>query len=179
MSVDEAKSCLGLYEKAFINEYVTLMQHKLGFIDSHDDDLKLINLLLNLLEKNGSDYTRFFRSLSSFSTIDSNLNNSIRNEFIDIKAWDDWADKYISRLVLENTNDTQRKISMNKCNPKFILRNYIAEIAIRKARDEKDYSEIDCVLSVLQNPYDEHPDMQHYADAPPDWADSVAVSCSS
>jgi uncharacterized protein YdiU (UPF0061 family) len=82
-------------------------------------------------------------------------------------------------LQQENSNDEQRKQKMNRCNPKYILRNYIAEIAIRKARDEKDYSEIDKLLTVLQNPYDEHSDMQHYAEQPPDWADSVAVSCSS
>jgi len=179
MSVDEVKSCLSLYQQAFINEYVMLMQKKLGLSQSHDDDLKLINKLLSLLEKNNSDYTRFFRELSNFSTDNIQINNKIRDDFIDIKAWDDWANLYQVRLAQENSDDAQRKVKMNQCNPKYILRNYIAEIAIRKARDEKDYSEIDRLLTVLQNPYDEHPDMQHYADQPPSWADSVAVSCSS
>jgi len=179
MTVDEAKACLGLYEKAFINEYVSLMQQKLGFTQSDNGDLKLINKLLALLEKNGSDYSRFFRSLSNFSTEKSNKNNLLRDDFIDIAAWDDWASAYSSRLKQENSNDQQRKIKMDSCNPKYIFRNYIAEIAIRKARDEQDYSEIDKLLKILQNPFDGHPDMQHYADAPPDWANSIAVSCSS
>ncbi|MFV2059408.1 MAG: YdiU family protein [Gammaproteobacteria bacterium] len=179
MTIDDAKSCLALYEKAFINEYVFLMQQKLGFSQSENNDLKLINTLLALLEKNGSDYTRFFRSLSNFSSDNIHDNNGIRDDFIDIAAWDEWANVYCARLKQENSNDQKRKITMNSCNPKFILRNYIAEIAIRKARDEKDYSEIDRLLTVLQNPYDEHPDMQHYADVPPNWANSVAVSCSS
>ncbi len=179
MSVDDAKSCLELYQQAFINEYVMLMQHKLGFVQSENDDLKLINQLLALLQKNNSDYTRFFRTLSNFSTSDTQLNNTIRDGLIDIKAWDDWASLYLSRLKQENSVDNQRKINMNACNPKYILRNYMAEVAIRKARDEQDYSEIDRLLTVLQSPYDEHPDMQHYADEPPGWADSIAVSCSS
>jgi len=181
--VDDAKSCLSLYEKAFINEYVFLMQQKLGFEQSKNDDLKLINQLLSLLEKNNSDYTSFFRQLSHFSTVDSQQSNSknisISEQMIDVAAWQDWADLYTNRLEQENSNDSQRKVAMNKVNPKYILRNYIAEIAIRKARDENDYSEIDRLLNILQNPYDEHPDAQHYADSPPDWADSVAVSCSS
>ncbi|MFV1981951.1 MAG: YdiU family protein [Thiohalomonadales bacterium] len=179
ISIDEAKSCLALYEEAFINEYVFLMQQKLGFTQSESNDLKLINQLLALLQKNSSDYTRFFRLLSNFSITNNKLNNKIRDDIIDTKAWDNWASLYTIRLQLENSNDHQRKIKMNNCNPKYILRNYIAEIAIRKAREEKDYSEIDRVLTLLQSPYDEHPEMQYYADKPPDWANSISVSCSS
>jgi len=179
MSVDDAKSCLALYEKAFINEYVFLMQQKLGFTQSKNGDLELINKLLAILENNSSDYTHFFRALSRFSTTDIQLNSNIRDKFIDLKAWDDWSNLYSSRLQQENSDENQRKINMDACNPKYILRNYIAEVAIRKARDEQDYTEIDHILNLLQTPYDEHPKMQHYAEEPPDWADSVAVSCSS
>ena len=68
---------------------------------------------------------------------------------------------------------------MKQVNPKYILRNYMAEVAIRKAEDEKDYSEIDQLLSLLQTPFDEHPTLEHYAGFPPDWASDIAVSCSS
>ncbi len=179
MTVDAAKACLALYEKAFINEYVALMQRKLGFTSSENNDLNLINQLLKLLEKNASDYTRFFRMLSDFSTSNFEHNDKIRNQFIDINAWDEWAALYQTRLIQEKSNDDKRKQQMNSCNPKYIFRNYMAEIAIRKARDEQDYSEIDTLLKILQKPYDEHPDMQHYADEPPEWANSIAVSCSS
>jgi uncharacterized protein YdiU (UPF0061 family) len=179
MAVDDAKSCLGLYEKAYLNEYVSLMQKKLGFDQSDNDDLKLINKLLAIMEKNGSDYTRFFRALGNFSTENTQDNNFIRDSLFDTTTWDDWVDLYRTRLQQENSNDQHRKSKMDSCNPKYILRNYIAEIAIQKARDEKDFSEIDRLLTILHYPYDEHPNMQHYADVPPDWANSLSVSCSS
>ena len=77
---------------------------------------------------------------------------------------------------------TARKMapgSVTRVNPKYILRNYMAEMAIRKAEEEKDYSEIDTLMTLLQSPYDEHSEYEHYAGHPPDWASQLSVSCSS
>ncbi|MGB5441135.1 MAG: hypothetical protein WBN57_00700, partial [Gammaproteobacteria bacterium] len=61
----------------------------------------------------------------------------------------------------------------------YILRNYMAQIAIDKAVQVQDYSEIDRLFKLLQTPFDEHPEMAHYAAPPPDWAEDIEVSCSS
>jgi uncharacterized protein YdiU (UPF0061 family) len=63
-------------------------------------------------------------------------------------------------------------------NPKFVLRNYLAEQAIRAAR-ERDYTELARLHDVLRRPFDEQPDREAYASAPPDWAQTLSVSCSS
>ena len=68
---------------------------------------------------------------------------------------------------------------MKRTNPKYVLRNYMAELAIRKAEDAEDYSELDRLFGVLQSPYDEQPENDDYAGFPPDWANSLSVSCSS
>ena len=68
---------------------------------------------------------------------------------------------------------------MRRSNPKYILRNYIAEIAIRKAQDENDYTEIENLMKILGTPFDEHPEFEHYAGHPPEWAQQIEVSCSS
>ena len=88
-------------------------------------------------------------------------------------------EKYKQHLALENSNDKQRQQLMLKHNPKYILRNYLLEIAIQKATKEKDYSEIDTLLKLLSRPYDDQPSMEKYAQHPPDWADQIQVSCSS
>ena len=67
---------------------------------------------------------------------------------------------------------------MNKINPKYVLRNYLAQVAIEKAQN-KDFSEVARLLAVLQRPYDEQPEHDHYAALPPDWASHLEVSCSS
>ena len=74
--------------------------------------------------------------------------------------------------------DAQRALAMNRVNPKFILRNHLAEVAIRQAR-EGDYGEVGRLLKVLQRPYDEQPEHSAYADFPPVWANQIEVSCSS
>jgi hypothetical protein len=68
---------------------------------------------------------------------------------------------------------------MNRVNPKYILRNYLAEVAIRNAEDEKDYNEIEALFNLLSNPFDEHEGLEYYANTAPDWAKGLEVSCSS
>jgi hypothetical protein len=67
---------------------------------------------------------------------------------------------------------------MNRVNPKYILRNYLAQTAIERAR-QKDYSEIDRLRQLLADPFAEQPDMETYAAPPPDWGRQILVSCSS
>ncbi len=67
---------------------------------------------------------------------------------------------------------------MDRVNPKYVLRNYLAQVAIEKAQ-QKDFSEVMRLLQILRNPYDEQPDNDAYAALPPDWAAGIEVSCSS
>jgi serine/tyrosine/threonine adenylyltransferase len=67
---------------------------------------------------------------------------------------------------------------MNKVNPKYILRNYLLQIAIDKAKQD-DFSEIEKLKQILRKPFDEQPEYERYADLPPDWAEDLTVSCSS
>ena len=59
------------------------------------------------------------------------------------------------------------------------LENYMAQIAIEKATEQQDYSEIDKLFTLMQSPYDKHPEMSHYAGLPPEWANEISVCCSS
>jgi uncharacterized protein YdiU (UPF0061 family) len=67
---------------------------------------------------------------------------------------------------------------MDQVNPKFVLRNHLAQIAIQKAQ-QKDFSEVQRLLHILQRPFDEQPEYEGYAALPPDWAAGISVSCSS
>jgi uncharacterized protein YdiU (UPF0061 family) len=63
-------------------------------------------------------------------------------------------------------------------NPCYVLRNWMAESAIRRARDG-DFGEVRALLDCLRRPFDERPQYAHYTAPPPDWADGLTVSCSS
>jgi len=174
LSSDELIAVLKTYEPHYLAHYRALMAAKLGLLEYRDDDEQLLNSLLELLQKNAVDYSLFFRQLCTFSATDQ----SVRDHFIDRIAFDLWAEQYLQRLVQQPLTDQQRCAQMLRTNPKYVLRNYMAQAAIEKAQ-QGDYSEVNLLLRVLQNPFDEHPEAEKYAGLPPDWADHISVSCSS
>ena len=101
-----------------------------------------------------------------------------RDLFVDIAAFDAWAVRYAARLRAEGSVDAERRARMNAVNPRFVLRNHLAEIAIQRA-ERGDFSEVQRLLAVLSRPFDEQPDQADCAALPPDWAQTLAVSCSS
>jgi uncharacterized protein YdiU (UPF0061 family) len=124
------------------------------------------------------DYTSFFRALSLFQTGSASLNEPLRDLFLDRESFDLWARRYENRLREEGNRDEDRLGRMNRVNPKYVLRNYLAQTAIEKAH-KKDYSEIDRLLTLLHAPYSDQPGMDAYAAPPPNWGKHLAVSCSS
>ena len=100
----------------------------------------------------------------------------MRDLFFDRESFNAWAGQYSERLAPLNMK--QRADLMLKTNPKFVLRNHVGEEAIRAAKLQ-DFSSVNTLLTLLQSPFDEHPDHDSFADFPPDWAASIEISCSS
>ena len=94
------------------------------------------------------------------------------------ERFDLWAARYRDRLQDEQSQDDERRRRMDHVNPRYILRNYLAQEAIERAQ-QKDYSEIERLLQLLHDPYKEQPGMERYAAAPPNWGKHLSVSCSS
>ena len=139
----------------------------------------MIEALLGLMHANQVDYTNLFRSLGHFKSASGEQNSAVRDQFLDRPAFDAWAEIYRARLQQEPGTDEERKARMDKVNPKYILRNYLAQVAIEKAEKTRDFSEVDRLLKLLGSPFDEQPEMEAYAASPPDWAQQISVSCSS
>ncbi len=169
-------SALDEYEAQFIEEYYKLMSGKLGLATERDEDAKLIGDLFELLQNNSIDYTVFFRRLGDFRQ--NEKNSLLQGMFMDPASFDKWAKDYEARLKAEKSDDKLRSEKMNQVNPKYILRNHLAQQAIEKAQ-LGDYSEVDALLKVLQNPFAEQPEMERFAGPPPLGMKRVAVSCSS
>jgi len=182
MDIAPLNETLQTYDDIFLAKLRQLMRAKLGLQQVQDGDGELIKNLLEILASNEVDYTHFFRLLSGFdSTLDGAevaLNSAIRDQFIDREAFDAWAVQYQQRLALESSVDDDRKVQMNRANPKFILRNYLAQQAIEQAADY-DYSLVNELLNVLANPFDEHSEFEALAALPPEWGRKMVLSCSS
>ena len=176
--IAQCNDLLADYESQYNASYLDLMCAKLGLLTTHANDGELIHTLLQGLHDNRVDYTRFFRALGDFDAATDARNDALRDQFLDRSVFDHWAGDYRGRLNTEASAPDDRRARMRRVNPKYVLRNYLAEIAIRRAQ-ARDYTEIERLLEVLQKPYDEQPEMQHYAALPPHWAGEIEVSCSS
>jgi len=164
---EELKEALSMYEKILVKEYSTLMRNKFGFSVQDESDNSLINNFLELLYTHKKDYRQSIRQLSN------------GDEHSLGEVFDPWFKDYRKRLKKEKVDLNQRHNLMNGVNPKYILRNYLAEVAIRKAEDLNEYVEIDNLFKLLRDPFDKHEGYESYDSETPEWAQNLELSCSS
>jgi serine/tyrosine/threonine adenylyltransferase len=179
MDADDAKAVLEGYEPIFLDEYSARLRAKLGLVEARDEDTELVDALFALLSANPVDFTRFWRLLGRFSEDDEGANVPLRDLFVDWAGWAAWAERYAARLEAEGSVAAERRARMDAVNPKYILRTYLAERAIRMAEDERDFSEIERLRVLLRDPFAEQPEMESYAEPPPEWGRKLVLSCSS
>ena len=193
--IEEAKPLeliLKDFQQNYLSEYLDMMRAKLGLKTISSEDGKLISGLEKVLQLSETDMTIFFRELSSIkknatagSSITTINDAFYRPEEIKkdiLKSWGKWFEKYINRLNLEEASDEERKTYMNLVNPKYVLRNYMAQLAIDSA-DKEDYSILKELHELLKKPYDEQIEFNNWYAKRPDWARNKIgcsmLSCSS
>jgi uncharacterized protein YdiU (UPF0061 family) len=178
-----ALATLATYKDTFETAMTARWSAKLGLASAEPRDGALIDDLLRRMATDHTDFAITFRRLGAFNSAPGAANSAVRDLFIDREAFDAWALRYGERLRNEESNDAQRGLRMNQVNPKFILRNHLAETAIRDAQ-AGDFAEVTRLLKVLERPFDEQASgaverTEHYAGFPPEWAQTIEVSCSS
>jgi uncharacterized protein YdiU (UPF0061 family) len=177
---DAAQAALEVYVDAYGEQFDALMHAKLGLTTTQESDRALFDALFGLMQENRVDFTLFFRRLGGLrlEAEGSEADAPLRDLFLDRAGFDAWAVQYRERLRQEHSADAARHDAMNRVNPKYILRNYLAQVAIEKAQNG-DFSEVAKLLALLERPFDEQPENESYAALPPDWASHLEVSCSS
>lgn len=98
--------------------------------------------------------------------------------FIDREAASAWLDRLLARQAQEGRPATEVAAAMNRVNPLYVLRNHLAEEAIRAAKTG-DAGEIETLMTLLRDPFTARTGYEKYASLPPDWANGIEVSCSS
>ena len=163
----------GLYKQAELSEF----RKRLGLQRQESEDEALIMQLLKLFAQQQVDMNRFFRRLSDFDGSDQAVASLM--ELIALPAAiSDWLLAYEHRLAKEIASFPIRRAQMRKVNPEYILRNYMAEEAIRAAT-EGDFSVVHNLLMLLRNPTEENEDFKRFSMSPPGWADGICLTCSS
>ncbi|WP_047550648.1 protein adenylyltransferase SelO [Psychroserpens sp. Hel_I_66] len=173
------------YKTDFQRKSFEMMTTKLGLFESDSNDKLLIQNLEDVLLLTETDMTIFFRSLSNFKKGDSKQGLDIVKEAFYVpnqisgsiaQQWRDWFQMYAERLGGETLSEEKRKAKMNAVNPKYVLRNYMAQLAIDDA-NKGDYKRIDELFQLLKKPYDEQPEHEKWFAKRPDWA-RHKVGCS-
>ncbi|MBA3011924.1 MAG: YdiU family protein [Proteobacteria bacterium] len=173
----------------------SMMAQKLGFKQFEPKtDRTLTAELLNILESAETDYTLFFRELSRLDITQKSKKTPFP-AFME-KAFyapdqitpahsgrfNTWMAAYGERLARDRISHKKKKQQMDRVNPKYVLRNYLAQTAIDKA-EKKDFSGVWELLDVMRRPYDEQPDKESFAAKRPEWArhkpGCSMLSCSS
>jgi uncharacterized protein YdiU (UPF0061 family) len=167
---EQLLAALEPYKAEYSAAMVAGLRAKLGLASAHDDDAALADDLLRLMAEDHADFTIAWRRLAS--------TDAARDCFLQRDKFDAWAQRYRERLEWEGSHDGERAARMNRVNPKFVLRNHLAQNAIEAAQ-RGEFGETERLLHVLEHPFDEQPDRETYADFPPDWASHLEVSCSS
>ena len=179
--VDATKQALDIYQGEFDGKMNALWRAKLGLATQQDGDAALLAAMFALMQANHVDFTLFFRRLGNLQLDSADADQApggLRDLFLERPAFDAWAVSYRARLRAEGSIDAGRRLAMQAVNPKYVLRNYLAQVAIEKAQN-KDFGEVCQLLKVLERPFDEQPEHERYAALPPDWASHLEVSCSS
>lgn len=191
--VEDAKpfeDALQHYVDCFEGGYRALRMQKLGLQGSDSQDKELLLSLNRALQSTEVDMTVFFRNLARcskdtdpraqesiiMSPIQSALYQSSTEELLM------WMRTYTKRLKKEEASDAERAENMNRVNPKYVLRNYLAQQAIEKS-EEGDHSQVHRLLDVMRRPFDDRPEYEEYAQKRPEWARNKpgcsTLSCSS
>jgi len=188
--ITEMEQILNSYSEIFDAEFPKMMQQKVGLTSEYD--VGFHDELTTLLTLSEIDMTIFYRNLANILKSDSPEKSFSKIEFSfyeldkitsDLKTrWFNWFTLYLEKVKKEIVLDKERKQAMNKVNPKYVLRNYMAQLAI-EAAEKKDYSLINELHILLKNPYEEQPEHKKWFAKRPDWARNKVgcsmLSCSS
>ncbi|MEM7196019.1 MAG: YdiU family protein [Pseudomonadota bacterium] len=175
-AVELATDVLNTYAKTYESASLDLKRNKLGLMQHKDEDGALYDQLLKIMEEEQLDFTNTFRWLSEFNADDVAHNSQLH------RSLGSWLESYRQRLQQESVDTKERQRAMKASNPKFVLRNWMAENAIRDARDHASYTEIERLDALLASPFEDHPEIKNredYCGSPPEWARNLSVSCSS
>jgi uncharacterized protein YdiU (UPF0061 family) len=168
------KARLDAFEPAFLKAYQARMAGKFGWSAWKSGDETLVDDWWGLLHAQRADFTLSFRRLARVHEDPE----PFLSLFGDRQPALDWLAKYRGRLDVDSMPAGERAVRMDEVNPLYVLRNHLAELAIRAAQ-HGDAGEIRTLLDLLRDPYTEKPGFEDYAAPAPEWACGLEVSCSS
>ena len=171
-TMDKMEKILVIYDKIYTRYLHYYMCKKLGLEGTVEGDPELIDDMYDMLETLHVDYTLFMRTLSHYEgDRTALLATGLYHEPMNV-----WLDRYDERI--KYIDKTERKKQMLGANPRYVLKNYMLQEAI-DAAEEGDFSIVDDLFKIAQNPFEECPEFERWAGATPQDFKNQKLSCSS
>lgn len=169
---------LETYKATYAREIDRLLREKFGLQQLDDSSWSsLLDDFYRLLQRQQIDYPQIFRALASEN------DEPILRCCPDPDAFRPWLARYREAFQIagkaQGISASEQRVLMNRVNPKYVLRNWIAEEVITQVRETGNTDQLETVMAILAAPFDEHPAHERYAQSPPAWAKDLCVSCSS
>ena len=164
-AVELANEAISAFTSRFQEHWLAGMRDKLGLSGNEEGDLELVHELLRAMHENAADFTLTFRRLCD-AAADEKADANVRGLFVDPSAYDSWAARWRSRLVVERLEPNARAQAMRDVNPAFIPRNHRVEQALGAAIEYGDFSPFAELLTVLSRPYEDQAAFADYANPP-------------
>lgn len=164
------------YQREVVAQHQAMLGERLGFTGVEAGDDELLMDLLALMHRNGVDYSNVLRDLAGFDA-DTRC-DAVRNRFADLAGIDAWLERYARRLRMQPEPAPVRQARQRACNPRFILRNHVAQEVINAA-EAGDFAPLADYAAVLARPHEAWPQHAAWAEDAPDWARQLEISCSS
>lgn len=179
---------LAVYDEVYSTESTRIYAGKFGFSAWQEGDADLIGDVFKLMQLAEVDMTEFFRKLAEVDVAHASpavLHSAFYREDLFAQYQADfaaWLLRYVQRVEHEDQFDAPRISRMHQLNPRYVMRNYLAQQAIDSAT-AGDASKIIELLEVMRQPYTVQPGREAYSAIRPDWARQKAgcsmLSCSS
>lgn len=160
---------LECFESDFLNFYQQGLAKKMGLPDFHIESWDCAIQFLNILKAEQLDYSQSFIALQ-----EQNF-ELLRNQCLDLRAFDNFKQQYDA--IRRHQDTTQLNQIMQHVNPRYILRNHMAQTAI-EAAEQLDFSEVHRLFELLKSPYQSQPHLEKSSDLQPAQK-AIALSCSS
>ncbi len=174
VNIEKMEKVLTHYGRLYTQHIMYLMGKKLGLDKLESNDGELITHLFGMMQGLTIDYTLFFRTLSHYD----GERTALLKLGLFHKPMTDWLDSYDERLKENSSTVEERQTKMLKTNPKYVLKNYMLQEAI-DAADQGDFTLVDALFNIAQDPYAEHEVFERWAEVTPDVFKNKKLSCSS
>lgn len=161
-----AYEALDAYVPAFEGRYYPGLSRKIGLAEDREGDLDLVQALMRTMAEQAADYTLTFRRLSDLPGDTADRDGPVRALFANAEGFDAWAERWRARLAAEGRSDAERRAAMRSVNPAYVLRRHHVEQASRAAIRDGDTAMMDDLLTVLGDPFRDHPGYERYAQPP-------------